>query len=394
MEESPIHKINWIILALVGIMLVSGCSWNRPKAESDKNSPIKINQMQEKQITNEQRLQQQYDATTKRSRPLVKGIYVSAYVTQGKKLEKLLAMMEANHLNTMVIDVKSDTGQIMYDSSVKLVNEIGADANPVIKDSIQLMKHLKDKGIYLIARIVVFKDSFLTRHRQEYALVKKEGGLWKDRKGARWLNPYKNETWRYNLDIAKEAVMQGFDEIQFDYVRFPENGKRVDSEVDFGVTNGRSKADTIAGFIAYAKKELGPHTNVSADVFGLTTFTTQDGGIGQDWSKLSPSLDVISPMIYPSHYNKGFYGIRNPNEQPYALIKQALGDAIKSNARLSNEGKKGAVIRPWLQDFTAYWIKPHREYTAADVREQIKAAHEMGIDEFLLWNSQCRYSFK
>ncbi|MBP1992490.1 putative glycoside hydrolase [Paenibacillus eucommiae] len=322
----------------------------------------------------------------------VKGIYVSAWSLTSSKFPKLLELMDATDLNAMVIDLKTDAGQVTYRSSVPMVGSIGANSNVIISDIKGKIKQLKDKHIYTIARIVVFKDPYLSIHQKDYALKEKSGKVWLDPKGVAWVDPYKEKVWEYNIQIAKEAVQLGFDEIQFDYVRFPENGKRLDQEVRFDNEKGWSKAQVIEAFLKKAKEEVGAY--ISADVFGLTTSSKDDMGIGQDWMLISKEVDVISPMIYPSHYSRGVYNIENPDLQPYAVVNKAVADANKKNDQLYQAQITPALIRPWFQDFTATWVHPHKKYGLLDVKEQIKAAHELGIEEFLLWNSGSSYSYQ
>jgi hypothetical protein len=225
------------------------------------------------------------------------------------------------------------------------------------------------------------------------AMRTKNGAVWRDKKGVAWVDPYHSEVQNYNIAVAKEAAQLGFDEIQFDYVRFPENGKKVDAEVAFRNTDGLSKAELIEHFLRKAKEAL-PHVPVSADVFGLTPSIEDDMGIGQEWNKISPVIDVISPMVYPSHYRDGALGIGQPDLQPYSTVRRAMQDAVRKNTKLGQEQKQPAKIRPWLQDFTATWVKNHQTYGTAQVKEQVKAAEEQGVNQFLLWNPSCQYSYR
>ncbi|WP_230633013.1 putative glycoside hydrolase [Paenibacillus athensensis] len=324
----------------------------------------------------------------------VKGIYVSAWSAVGRKLDQLIQLVETTDLNAMVIDIKNDSGQITYASAVPQVNQIGANSNRVIPDVKGLLQRLKSKNIYTIARVVVFKDPYLGGKRSDLAMRSKTGKVWRDKKGVAWVDPFKSEVWDYNIAIAKEAAALGFDEIQFDYVRFPENGKRLDQEVKFDNPQQWSKSQAIEGFLKKAKDQVGSVAYLSADVFGLTTSSNDDMGIGQEWLKMSKEIDFISPMLYPSHYASGVYGVKSPDLQPYAIIRKAVMDGKAKNDQLGQASVRAADIRPWLQDFTATWIKPHKKYGTADVREQIKAAREQGVDQFLLWNSTSTYTYQ
>jgi hypothetical protein len=256
------------------------------------------------------------------------------------------------------------------------------------------LSQMKNRGVYAIARVVVFKDPYLSQMKSNYAIKSLKGEVWKDSKGTAWVDPYKEEVWSYNIDIAKEAADLGFDEIQFDYVRFPENGSKVNKEVQFDNPKQWTKAQAIEAFLKKAREQIGEAAYLSADVFGLTTSSNNDMGIGQDWSLMSKQVDYLSPMLYPSHYSKGIYGIENPDAQPYAIVSKAISDAKVRNEHLKASGAAIADIRPWYQDFTAIWLHPHKTYGRADVQEQIKAAKEQGIEQFLLWNSTSTYSYR
>jgi hypothetical protein len=324
----------------------------------------------------------------------VKGIYVSAWNMNGAKYDKLVKLVQDTDLNAMVIDVKNDSGQVTYPSNAAVVKEIGADGKNVVPDLQDKVAKLKEQGIYTIARLVVFKDPYLAGKKTSYAMQNKGGGVWRDGKGISWVDPYQEKVWDYNIAIAEEAAALGFDEIQFDYVRFPDNAKKVDSQVQYQNTKGYSKSEAIQKFLMRAKEKL-PGVVISADVFGLTTSSKDDMGIGQKWDSIAPVVDVISPMIYPSHYSKGMYKVANPDLKPYDIVAKALEDGLAVNHSIgtSTNDSSPARIRPWLQDFTAKWVKPHQTYGNKQVKEQIKAGQDQGIDEFLLWNPSGQYSY-
>lgn len=381
----------------------------------------------------------------------VKAIYVSGHaVAHRTKFNELIHLMEQTELNAMVIDVKDDYGRVTYDSQIPLVRKIGASANHMISDLPSVLKKLKAKNIYTIARVVTFKDPHYAKMQPSAAIISKQGKLWRDGRGIPWLDPYKKEGWEYNLAIAEEAAKLGFDEVQFDYVRFPENAAKVDQEVNYDNPQRWSKAEVIARFLHVAKQQIHKTgTYVSADVFGLTTSVKDDMGIGQDWHRIAQEVDFISPMLYPSHYGTGMYGIKHPDLEPYRVIQRAIADAKKKHVEITakanhqvpmdsgnnsrtiafsrdnkhnvptgkpqsssgnetnNEMNKEkirpfgqnesgneiqlAVIRPWYQSFTASWVKPHKAYGANEIRAQIRAAKEQGIEQYLLWNPRCQY---
>ncbi|MGC5326727.1 putative glycoside hydrolase [Brevibacillus sp. SYSU BS000544] len=323
-----------------------------------------------------------------------KGIYVSARSAGGSRFAGLLDLINKTELNSMVIDVKEDEGKVTYRSFIPLVNEVKADNTQYISDIDQLIQTLHDHHVYPIARIVCFKDPFLAGKKVHWAMQKKSGGIWRDSKGVLWIDPYRKEIWDYNVQLAKEAAKKGFKEIQFDYVRFPSSGKKVDREVAFYNQNGKPKQQVIADFLTYARKELQPyHVYISVDVFGMVTSVNDDMGIGQKWELVSTQVDYISPMMYPSHYGNGLYGIRIPDTKPYATIRAGLLDARQKDQRIRNHNyQTPAIIRPWYQDFTAKWVKGHIVYGPKQVLDQVNAGKDTGIDQYLLWDAGNSYS--
>lgn len=322
-----------------------------------------------------------------------KGIYITGRTVSNSKFSRLLKLVNETELNAMVIDIKEDEGRLTYQSAIPLVKEIKSDQTEFIPDLDDVMHTLQANNVYTIARVVCFKDPLLARKMPEWAMQKKTGGIWADRKGVAWIDPYRKEVWEYNVAIAKEAAKKGFREIQFDYVRFPDNGKRVDEEVNFYQQEGIAKDKLIAEFLAYAKKELEPyHVYVSADVFGLVPSVPDDMGIGQKWDLVSPTVDYLSPMMYPSHYANGTYGLRVPDAQPYETIFHSLQDAQRKDARLQRRRATPATIRPWYQDFTARWVKGHIVYGPREVTAQIKAGRALGVDQYLIWDASNTYS--
>jgi len=332
-------------------------------------------------------------APPKKLRDDIKGIYVSPYALQGKKWERIKTLLKETDLNALVIDVKSDHGRITYPTNIETAKDIAADAAAKIGDLPSLLTPLKASNTYLIARIVTFKDPYLAAKKPEWAMKKKDGTVWRDKRGVSWIDPYNEEVWEYNIRIAEEAIAAGFDEVQFDYVRFPEQVGKVDREVVFRNPNGETKDQIIQRFLRTATQRVhqaGGFT--SADVFGLTT-TAKDGmGIGQKWELLAQEVDAISPMVYPSHYAKGSYGVRYPDLQPYRIVKEAIADAKRRNEALQRNKEQAAALRPWLQDFTAKWVKPHQTYNRAEIQEQIRALEEQGVHQYLLWNPSSSYS--
>ncbi|MCC3376376.1 putative glycoside hydrolase [Cohnella sp. REN36] len=322
--------------------------------------------------------------------PGVKGIYVTAYSAGGERMSTLLDLIDKTALNAMVIDIKDDNGCITYKTDNPELQKLGTPQN-FIKNIGGLMDTLKEHKVYPIARIVVFKDTVLAKKHPELSYVKKDGTLWANGKGDSFVNPYRREVWDYNVAIAKEAAKLGFKEIQFDYVRFPEGFEKKADDLKFTKT-ADSRVDVVAGFVKYAQEQLAPlGVRVSVDIFGYAASVPAAEGIGQDFVKISSAVNVISPMIYPSHYSAGWFKQANPDLAPYATIKGAMDDTHK---KLSAIGGDKPLIRPWIQDFTASWLgKGHyTKYGAAEVKAQIKALADSGVTEYLLWNAGNKYT--
>ena len=327
-----------------------------------------------------------------RSPVKVKGIYVSGPRAGNETyMKELIDLVDTTELNAMVIDIKNDSGEITYNMDLNIAQEIDADIN-YIRDIEGLIKDLKAKDIYLIARIVAFKDPILAKGKPELSLKKKDGSVFKDKDGLSWVNPYKKEVWDYLIAVAGEAVKLGFDEIQFDYIRFStDSGMK---QVDFGEeAKDKTKIDVINEFTKYASERLKPQgVYVSADVYGAIIDSEVDANIvGQDYIQMSKYLDYICPMIYPSHYADGAYGIEHPDLEPYNLILQALKKSEEQLKQIK-EGNQKAIVRSWLQDFTAVWLTHHKSYGPEEIKAQIKAVNDAGYEEWILWNGSNNYT--
>ncbi len=301
----------------------------------------------------------------------VRGVHVTmALASLPGKFDEYLALVDEG-LNTIQLDVKDENGEVGFvPSAVPLAKEVGA-ARPYYAPR-RLARLAHARGVYLIGRIVVFEDPHLSEGAPELAIRNSDGSVWRTAAGLGWTNPYDRRVWDYNVSIAEVAARAGFDEIQFDYVRFPTDGD-LSSAVFPGKTS-TAPGWVIAQFAHYAAKRLGPlGVRVSADVFGLAA--TRDLGIGQVPKRLAKYVDAIYPMVYPSHYGAGEYGLEDPNAAPGATVEWSLAD-------FRQELKQGnAELIPWLQDFSY-----GRTYRLADVRAQIEAARLMGARGYLLWN--------
>lgn len=319
----------------------------------------------------------------------VRGIYMTGYTVSDKKMfEGLVKLIDDTELNAVVIDVKSDEGMVLYQTSLKDAQFSGANNKIIIEDIEAVLKYLDEKNIYTIARVVTFKDNKAASKFPQLAVKTTTGNIWRDRNGQAWLNPYNQESWDYILDIAEEAVIKGFKEIQFDYVRFPTDGNL--KIISYGASQGKNKAQAIGDFLKYSRKRLSNMgTVVSADVFGLVTTAENDMNIGQQLEYLADSVDVISPMVYPSHYGKGSYGVAEPDFEPYKIVNYSMK---RAKERLDGNDQSIAKLRPWLQDFSATYLANYKKYGPAEIRAQIKATYDAGVKEWILWNAANRYT--
>ncbi|MDF2892333.1 MAG: glycoside hydrolase [Clostridia bacterium] len=319
----------------------------------------------------------------------VKGIYMTGYtVADKKKFEGLIKLIDETELNAVVIDVKSDEGMVLYQTDLKDVQFTGANSKIIIEDIDAVLQYLDEKGIYTIARVVTFKDNKAASKFPNLAVKTTSGTVWRDRNGQAWLNPYNEEAWEYVLAIAEEAAVKGFKEIQFDYVRFPTDGNL--KLIDYGALKNKNKAQAIGDFLKFARGRLSDMGAVaSADVFGLVTTSEGDMNIGQQLEYLADSVDVICPMVYPSHYGKGSYGVPEPDFEPYKIVNYSMK---KAKERLDNNENSIAKLRPWLQDFSAVYLPRYKKYGPAEIRAQIKATNDAGVKEWILWNAANRYT--
>lgn len=309
-------------------------------------------------------------------------------INKANTMEKIVSIVNQTEVNAIVFDVKDDYGHVTYSSNVDIINKVNKNVNPKIEDIKKTLKLLKDNNVYTIARIVVFKDKNFASNFPEHSIQLKTGGVWYDKysNGVPWVNPYDKYVWDYNVAIAKEAALLGFDEINFDYIRFPDNAKYYNNIVKFEGRDGLDKDKCIRNFLDYTKKELEPYSiNVSADVFGLITrsFNDYPEDIGQTWFEMADKIDYICPMVYPSHYGPGWYGLNNPNANPYEVVKGSMQEALEKTSAIKNP----AGVRPWIQDFN--WAG--KVYGRSEIRAQVVAAKELGINEYLVWNPSNRY---
>ncbi len=299
---------------------------------------------------------------------------------------RVLDMTARTELNAVVIDVKGDRGWIVYRTEIPEALAAGAQGPATLRNFDALMADLKARGVYTIARIVAFKDNVLAHHRPDLAVIDtRTGQPWTDNERLAWVDPFREEVWSYNLAIAREAIRKGFDEVQFDYVRFPTDGRL--GAARYSKPNTReTRLPTIVAFLERARRELGPlGAFVAADVFGYTAFNENDTDIGQRIEELVPHLDYVSPMVYPSGYHRGIPGYRNPVEHPYQVVFESVR-LIRKRSTHSH-----VRVRPWLQDFRDY-AYGRRLFGIAEIQAQMRAADDAGAVGWMLWNPRNDYT--
>ncbi len=371
-----------------------------------------VEELQEEEPQAEDELQEEEKEPVE-ERPKVKGIFVTGPMAGTDNMDNLIDLVDRTELNTIVMDIKNDEGRVVYKMQIPEVEETGAGIR-YVQDMEALVKKCKEKDIYLIARIVAFKDPLLSEVKPEWCIRNEDGSIFKDKDGLSWLDPYNREVWDYLVAIATEALRIGFDEVQFDYTRF---------STDSGMENvkfpkeadGTDRRQIITEFVQYASEKIHEAGGaVSVDVYGMVIDSETDQKIvGQNYVELSKYLDYISPMVYPSHYGPNNYNISVPDAEPYRLVLTALQSSRKVLAGIpvttvsGNEGQEytteelaalepmegvHAKVRPWLQDFTATWVKGHISYEAEEIKAQIQAVYDAGYEEWILWNASNRYT--
>jgi hypothetical protein len=283
--------------------------------------------------------------------------------------------------------VKDDRGDLLFPTQAAAKFNAEANRKALLDDVRPLLRRLKAKQIYCVARIVTFKDpSFARAHPQKAILNNRTGKPYRSTDDLMWVSPHDADFREYNLEIAREAAAAGFQEIQFDYIRFPDVARSA--SLNYRNPGNQTKAQVVQNFLLEARRRLSPmKAYVAADVFGLVCTTADDMDIGQYWEAVSNAVDYICPMMYPSHYANRSYGLRVPDQQPYELIDRGVRDALRRNQNLATPAR----VRPWIQGFTASWLKEHREYGVAEVKAQIKALADNGVHSYLIWTPSNRY---
>ena len=314
-----------------------------------------------------------------------KGIYSTVWSARLKRINDLIRLADETEINSVVIDVK-DSGVYLDD---------------YVKD---LVIKLHQKNIYAIARLVVFQDNSQVKSHPDWYFKKEDGALWTDNRGWYWLNPAERGNWDYNVEIAERAIDAGFDEINFDYIRFPTFSKNenVNFPPDGKIISKNQIMDEFVKYLTSELKKYDPGIKLSVDLFAYSMLKTDDLGVGQNFIKLYDYFDYISPMIYPSHYRPGNFGFDNPASQPYEVV---LGTIEKGKAQLWEKSaaevgtstpavvnpvfeKRLKKLRPWLQDFNIGAI-----YNEEMVRKEKQAVYDSGLSAgWLLWNPKSVYT--
>lgn len=351
----------------------------------------------------------------------IKAVYMTSWSgSSEKKIDYLIKLIKDTELNAIVLDIKDFSGYVAYDIKFPDVDKYKAKQIRILKIN-YLIKRFHDEGIYVIARITIFQDPILANARPDLAIQSKSGGgLWLDHKKLAWMDPAAKEVWDYNIAIAKDAVGRGFDELNFDYIRFASDGfvgdmvfpiwQKTRTDADLTQTNAETKREVIRNFFKYLREQL-PDVKISADLFGQATIDYSDLGIGQIIEDAYKYFDYVSPMIYPSHYAKMFLGYKNPADFPYEIVKYSMESALKRlmnyELGIRNNGTStvsinvhnslfiihNSKLRPWLQDFDL-----GADYDAEKVKKQIQAVYDSAsstsetINGWMLWNPSNVYT--
>jgi len=316
--------------------------------------------------------------------PVIRALYVNRFAAQGpRKMRHLLAVADSTEINGFVIDMKDEFG-LNYRSSNPKFRKNAGDGHSVVGNVKALVDSLKAHGLVPIARIVAFKDPVAAGTNPDWTIRREDGSIWQDKEGHAWVNAHNKDVWEYNLGVAEELAKLGFEEIQWDYVRFPEPYRSLPKQVFPGAT--MSKPDALAAFLKTAQERLCKlGVRNTADVFGLVTTVRGPLEIGQHWEKFSRHTDVMLPMVYPSHYPRGAFGIDRPNAEPYNVVKTALDTARTRDEKLGIS--KAEHVRPWIQAFSLG--QPH--YGPEQIKAQKQAIYDAGFKGWVMWSPGSKY---
>jgi hypothetical protein len=336
-------------------------------------------------INSEENLISQIQVTHIETPEKVKALYLSGWVAGSQNFrDSLIKIVDETELNSVVVDIKDSTGRISFSIDDPKIKSIGSSENR-IKDIRAFTSLLHSKNIYIIGRISAFQDPYLTKLKPEWAIKKvSDGGVWKDRKGLSFLDPTNKNVHEYLLGVALNSYEVGFDEINFDYIRYPSDGNMKD--INYNLKTGRTRADNMEDFFKYISQEIKKNKNIpiSADLFGLTTEAIDDMGIGQVWEKAVPYFDFLCPMVYPSHYPSGYANYKKPAMYPYEVINKALSSAV---IKTTNANQDISKIRPWLQDFDL-----GATYTKEMIHAEMKAVYDNNLTSWMLWDPSNKYT--
>ncbi|HEX7064497.1 MAG TPA: putative glycoside hydrolase [Bacillales bacterium] len=329
----------------------------------------------------------------------VRGIYSTFWTATTSRMGDLIDLIDSSDLNSIVIDLKDASGTIAFVPENKEAPFAEA-AQPIIKQPKELLKRLEKHDIWPIARIVCFKDDKRAHENPELSFRRQNGELWTASGDTAFINPFLKKNWEYNASVAIAAAKMGFQEIQIDYVRFPEGFQNHAADLKYSTGNYeeynkkdkeldvQQRVNAVTDFVEFMHKKLAPYdVELSVDIFGYTATLPAAPGIGQNMTKISKNVDIISSMIYPSHWTS-YFGIRYPDLHPYELTVAYAKAEKKKLGKLEDP----PIERPWIQDFTASWLPHHRTYGAEEVEAQIRALNENGIHEFLIWDANNTYS--
>ena len=321
----------------------------------------------------------------------VKAVYITSWVAgMSEQRDRIMALVDETEINAVVIDIKDYSGKLAFQIDNALVAEVGSAENRIL-DIRELIAELHEKNIYVIGRISVFQDPHYAQKYPGQAVQKaSDRSVWRDRKGLSFVDPSSRAFWEYIVEVSKESYKNGFDELNYDYIRFPSDGDMND--IYYPLSEERLVADPplgkpiiIENFFAYLHEKMGGKgAALSADLFGMTTTSLNDLNIGQVLERAAPYFDFIAPMVYPSHYPPSFIGIANPAAHPYEVVKYSMDEAARRLVAASSTPRK---LRPWLQDFDL-----GTTYTADMVRAQKKAVYDAGLSSWMLWNSANTYT--
>jgi len=321
---------------------------------------------------------------TRQKRMSDKGIYVTGYMVQTPRVfNKIKAAAKAAGINTFVVDAKMFLEKELIEAAKE--KKIKADFRVTPSETFaKIVKELHSEGFIVSARIVVFKDDHLVIARPDLSVKKKDGSLYRDLKMGRWADPYSPEVQLYNQLIAERAALSGADEVQFDYVRFPaERGAKEAVYPAYDET--LTKVDVITGFLAGTRARLKKYnTSIAVDIFGVTAWQSKVDitALGQDLKRMAKYIDVISPMLYPSHFHNGYDGFANPGAEPYYFLNKGVKQTLEI---LSGEA---VTVVPWIQGFNM----KSPNYGPQYIREQIRACRDNEVKGFLVWNARNDYT--